>query len=69
MDAPKLIITEAHGQTPMQGMCSKCRALFPTIEANGRDRNNRLLERVFQQHVNIEHSDQLRHGKASKATS
>ena len=57
MEAPKLIITEAHGQTPMLGMCSKCRALFPTLEANARDRNIRLLERVFQVHARAEHSD------------
>lgn len=57
MEAPKLIVTEAHGQTPMLGMCSVCRALFPTIEAHSHDRNNRLLGRAFLAHVKAEHSD------------
>jgi hypothetical protein len=58
MEAPKLIITEQDGDTPMFGMCSACRAILPTIKASGRDRNSRLLERVFAVHVKAEHSDQ-----------
>ena len=58
MDAPRLIVTEQDRDTPMFGTCSVCRAIFPTVEANGRDRNIRLLERVFQQHLKAEHSDQ-----------
>jgi len=42
----------------MLGMCSVCRALFPAITGNERDRNNRLLESAFQEHVKAEHSDQ-----------
>ena len=57
MEAPMLIIKDHDGDTPMLGMCSVCRALFPTVEANGRESNNRLLERVFQEHVKAEHSD------------
>jgi len=57
---PTLIVTDQDGETPMLGMCSVCRALFPTIEKNGRDRNNLLLERVFQVHVRAEHSEQPR---------
>jgi len=60
MEAPKLIITEQDGETLMFGMCSVCLAILPTIKENGRDRNIRLLERVFQVHVNAEHSDQPR---------
>jgi len=58
METPKLIITEQDGETPMLGMCSVCRALFPAITGNERDRNNRLLESAFQEHVKAEHSDQ-----------
>ena len=37
MDPPKLIITEHDGEAPMSGMCSACRAIFSTIEANGQE--------------------------------
>ena len=57
MERPKLINAKQDGETPMLGMCSVCRALFPTIKGNERDRNNRLLESAFQEHVKAEHSD------------
>lgn len=57
METPNLII-ERNGESPTSGMCSACRALFPTVEWNGAEANRRLVERAFQRHVEAEHSDQ-----------
>jgi len=54
MESPKLLI-EWHGKTPT-AMCSVCRAIFPALDAHGRDANERLLESAFQDHVRAEHS-------------
>jgi len=58
MEAPKLIVTERDCETPMAGMCSLCRAIFPAIKENGAEANKRLLESCFRDHIKAEHSDQ-----------
>jgi hypothetical protein len=57
METSKLIFTDYAGESPMLGMCSLCRTLFPAVTDNGADANREFLERCFKQHVNAEHSD------------
>lgn len=54
---PNLII-EWDGDSLTKGMCSACRAVFPTLEGNGTEANKQLLESFFQVHIKAEHSDQ-----------
>jgi len=57
MEVPTLIITDGDGETPICGMCSVCRAIFPGLKGKGEDANKRVLENSFQAHVKAEHSD------------
>jgi len=69
MEAPKLIVTAYDHETPISGMCSVCRAIFPGLKGKGQDGNKRILEDCFRDHVNAEHSGiNLRPGKANDTT-
>jgi len=57
MECPKLII-KTDDDRPTKGMCSLCRAIFPTLDGTA-DANMHLLEAAFREHVAAEHSDSL----------
>jgi hypothetical protein len=66
---PKLIV-EWEGETPTSGVCTVCRATFPTLNEKDNDANKQLLEGFLQERVKAEHSDRPCQGKlvTGKAT-